>query len=116
MKRNMDVLKNLIYEVKHKTKPMALLTCEREKRSQAEKILKQHKLDFFICEIGEKINVYFGQSPCIEIIRTRFNKSLSNLSSEEDFILGIMLGYDRVAQCERFLERSRCFLPQRAMV
>ena len=34
----------------------------------------------------------------------RFNKRyLSELTAEEDFILGIMLGYDRVKQCERYL-------------
>ena len=33
--------------------------------------------------------------------------SLSNLTDEEDFILGTMLGYDRVKQCERYLRRKR---------
>jgi hypothetical protein len=33
--------------------------------------------------------------------------SLSNLTDEEDFILGTMLGYDRVKQCERYLKRKR---------
>ena len=29
------------------------------------------------------------------------------LEKEEDFILGIMLGYDRLRQCERYLKRKR---------
>jgi len=33
--------------------------------------------------------------------------SLSDLTDEEDFILGTMLGYDRVKQCERYLKRKR---------
>ena len=34
------------------------------------------------------------------------NKPLSQLTPEEDFILGAMLGYDICAQCERYCERK----------
>ena len=34
-------------------------------------------------------------------------RSLSDLTDEEDFILGVMLGYDRLKQCERYLKRKR---------
>ena len=32
--------------------------------------------------------------------------NLSAYTDEEDYILGIMLGYDRVKQCQRFLNRK----------
>jgi len=32
------------------------------------------------------------------------------LTDEEDFILGTMLGYDRVKQCERYLKRKKSLL------
>ena len=34
-------------------------------------------------------------------------ESLSSLTDDEDFILGTMLGYDRVKQCERYLKKKR---------
>ncbi len=33
-------------------------------------------------------------------------RPLNQLTPEEDFILGTMLGYDLCAQCERFCERK----------
>lgn len=32
------------------------------------------------------------------------DKHLSDYTPEEDFILGTMLGYDRVQQCDRYLK------------
>ncbi|PXF51402.1 MAG: hypothetical protein C4B55_03135 [Candidatus Methanophagaceae archaeon] len=32
------------------------------------------------------------------------------MTDEEDFILGTMLGYDRVKQCERYLKRKKSLL------
>jgi len=32
-------------------------------------------------------------------------ENLNNYTDEEDFILGIMLGYDRYKQCDRFIKR-----------
>ncbi len=43
----------------------------------------------------------------IDVIKQMKFTSLSNLTDEEDFILGTMLGYDRLKQCERYLKRKR---------
>jgi hypothetical protein len=54
---------------------------------------------------AEKINVFFGNPVCIEVIK-RFNKpKLGDLTDEEDFMLGIMLGYGMLHQCERYLKK-----------
>lgn len=101
-----DLLNAYIYEIKKGTKPMALLTVEC---SQSEKFLskiKKNDLDFFVQNIEEKDNIFFGVSDCIEIVSKFLDKSLSQLSSEEDFILGIMLGYSRIKQCRRYLNRQ----------
>lgn len=42
----------------------------------------------------------------MEVYLILFNKPLSQLTPEEDFILGAMLGYDICAQCERYCERK----------
>ena len=52
---------------------------------------------------NNKINVYFGAKQCVDVVKT-FNPKLNELSAEQDFILGIMLGYDRVRQCERYMK------------
>ena len=54
------------------------------------------------------MNVFFGDNVCIKMIKQMEFKQLSNLTEEEDFILGIMLGYDRLKQCERYLKRRQC--------
>ncbi len=43
---------------------------------------------------------------CVDIIKQMNFDSLSDLTDEEDFILGTMLGYDRMNQCERYLKRK----------
>jgi len=42
---------------------------------------------------GTKINVFFGNPICVAVIKQMNITSLSNLTAEEDFILGTMLGY-----------------------
>lgn len=52
-----------------------------------------------------KINVFFGDAVCIEIIRSFNMGCLSGLTHEQDFILGTLLGYDLRIQCRRYLTR-----------
>lgn len=77
-------------------------------RGVIERRLKENGIAYLIWPLNEShINVFFGHFYCIEVLM-RFNKtSLTQLSPEEDYILGIMLGYDRLLQCKRFLERTQ---------
>lgn len=55
---------------------------------------------------GNKTNLFFGRSACIETVRRLLeSKDLHELGHEEDFIIGAMLGYDLCGQCERYLGR-----------
>lgn len=56
---------------------------------------------------NEKVNLYFGDSVCIDTVRTFVHKPLSSLTPAEDFMLGAMLGYDIRQQCERYCKRSK---------
>jgi flavodoxin long chain len=47
-----------------------------------------------------------GMKELYDAIRMIVTKPLCQLTPEEDFILGAMLGYDICAQCERFCERK----------
>lgn len=87
---------------------MALHTFHVSKKDAIESKLKKMQIDYVFRQVNEeKINVFFGAEPCINIIRSIGNKPLSDYSCEEDFILGIMLGYDRLKQCERYIDIKR---------
>ena len=103
----MDVLTHHIQEYKKGLRTLVLHTARASNRTAIEKRLNWAMIDYHIQEVNEKkINVFFGDSICIEVIKQMNFTSLSSLTDEEDFILGTMLGYDRVKQCERYLKRK----------
>jgi hypothetical protein len=69
--------------------------------------LDQQKIPYLVQVVNEnKANIYFGKEECVRIIRSFGKDNLSEFSDEEDFILGIMLGYDRMQECERYIKRK----------
>ncbi len=102
----MDQLLNAyIYEVKKGTKPMALLTVPVDVCENFTNKIKKNNLSFFVQEINQKCNIFFGSPECVDIVRRFRSHDLSKLSEHEDFILGIMLGYNRLEQCRRYLNK-----------
>jgi len=84
-----------------------LVTQKKKYQSVILDKLQKHEIDYLIHEITTvKINVYFGHKACIDVVRA-FNRHLNKLTAEEDFILGIMLGYDRLLQCHRYVDRKQ---------
>lgn len=85
---------------------MILHTTASESRQLIEKKLQNANIDYIIYDISlSKINIFFGKPECVEIVR-RINKPrLNDYTNEEDFILGTMLGYDMLEQCDRYLRR-----------
>ena len=53
-----------------------------------------------------KVNLYFGNQLCLDAVQTFIHKPLNELSPEEDFMLGTMLGYDITGQCKRYCTRK----------
>jgi len=103
----MDVLTHHIQEYKKGLRTLVLHTARASNRAAIEKRLNWAMIDYYIQEVNEKkINVFFGDSICIDVIKQMNFTSLSNLTDEEDSILGTMLGYDRLKQCERYLKRK----------
>jgi len=104
------VLMNHIYEYKKGVRRMILFTCNRRFEQQACHRLCRQSIDYVVQPAGkENVNVYFGRRECLDAIRLFVTRPLNELSPEEDFILGAMLGYDICAQCERYCERKgRC--------
>ncbi len=103
----MEVFYHNLYEFQKGLRNLCLSTVNSDNRQKIEERLKKEKVSYTIHEITErKINIYFGNQECIDIINS-FNKiNLCELSPEQDFILGTMLGYDRLMQCQRYLKNK----------
>lgn len=87
---------------------MVLYTVNNHFIDQAVKRLQNEDIPFTMQEVGNgRTNLFFGRKECIEVVKKMINRPLQQLSPEEDFILGALLGYDICIQCERFCRRSR---------
>ncbi len=101
----MQVFCHHIYEYKKGVRNLILHTLEKSKMDIVESRLSREGIEYVIYSVDDKkINVFFGADECVDVIKKINKKSLVDYSPEEDFILGIMLGYDRKKQCERYLK------------
>ncbi len=100
----MEVFRHHIYEYTKGLRNLVLHTVSSCHEDEITRCLERKKIPHVVYRVSsKKINIFFGNPVCVEII-TRINKSnLCDYTEEEDFILGTMLGYDRIQQCERYL-------------
>ena len=109
----MEVFYHNIYEYQKGLRNLSLCTLDKKNRQKIEQRLNKEKISYVIHDITDvKINVYFGSKASVAVIQSFNQISLNKLTPEEDFILGIMLGYDRLMQCDRYLKRR--YLAQKA--
>lgn len=101
----MKIFLHHIYEYKKGLRNLVLYTGSKEEENSIKQRLEKSKISFFLTQLDSgRINVFFGDFNCVETIRSFGEKKLNEYTPEEDFILGIMLGYDRVNQCKRYLK------------
>ena len=108
---DMKVLMNHIYELKKGVRNMVLFTFNKRYEEYALRRLERQGINYIVQPVGnDRLNLFFGKRECLDAIRVMVTRPLNQLSPEEDFILGAMLGYDICAQCERYCERKcrRC--------
>ena len=104
----MQVFRHLVYEYQKELRDLCLFTCSNEFMEKIEKSLMFQKINYLIYHLENgKINVFFGEKACLEIIKQFSSNNLSWLSAEEDFILGMMLGYGKSQQYQRFLDKKK---------
>ena len=104
---DMKVLVNHIYEFKKGVRRMVLFTFNKRYEQFAVTRLQHQNISYVIQPVGnDRLNLFFGKKECPDAIRLMITKPLCQLTPEEDFILGAMLGYDICAQCERYCERK----------
>lgn len=103
----LKVLMNHIYEYKKGVRQMVLYTFNKKYEEFAVARLENQNIDYIIQPVGNNsVNLFFGKAACIDAVRLMVTKPLNELSPEEDFILGAMLGYDIRLQCERYCQRK----------
>lgn len=104
----LQLFMNCIYEYKKGIRSMVLLTMNSCHREFATQRLKSNGISYEIRTVSPgKMNLFFGREECMEVIRKIVIRPLNQLSAEEDFILGAMLGYDICQQCVRFCSRKQ---------
>lgn len=91
-----------IYEYKKGLRSLVLTTEKAANRALIEAKLQKENIPYIIKDVNSKnINVFFGNKDCIRVVST-FNSRLDKITPEQDFMLGIMLGYDKILQCKRY--------------
>ena len=100
---DLKVFNHHIYEFKKGIRTLILTTEKSKHKDIIKERLEHEKIDYVIHDVDDhKINVFFGEKPCVDVVKT-LNPKLSEHTPQEDFMLGILLGYDKVKQCERYL-------------
>lgn len=101
----MEIFYHHIYEYLKGIRNLILHTTVKADIPLMVKKLNSEGISYLIMPVdSEKINIFFGDVECIEVIKSIGKNNLGEYTPEEDFMLGIMLGYDRRKQCLRFLD------------
>ena len=99
----LKVFLNHVYEFKKGVRQMVLYTMNKTYEDFAIRRLNSQGIAYLIQPAGRNsVNLFFGKSECIEVIKHLVNCPLYELSPEKDFILGAMLGYNICDQCKRY--------------
>lgn len=100
----MSIFCHHIYEYRKGLRSLILHTISATYRERIEAKLNRANIAYQIYPLRNgNINVFFGARECVDVIKAIGKPQLNDYTPEEDFILGIMLGYDRLIQCRRFL-------------
>ena len=97
-----------LYELEKGVRKMVLFTMSAENEIWAVNRLKKRKLAYHVQRVNErKVNLFFGREECVAVIKSFLDRPLNALTAEEDFVLGMLLGYDLCDQCKRFCSMKK---------
>jgi hypothetical protein len=103
----MQVFSHCLYEFQKGVRRLVLLTLEIYELNNIISRLEKEKIPYHFQYLkNKKANLYFGDEACVQVAKMLGKRPLSELSEEEDFILGIMLGYDVKQQCSRYINKK----------
>ncbi|MBB3104095.1 DUF2023 family protein [Azomonas macrocytogenes] len=96
-----------VSEYQKGVRQLFLLTMTPHEAMALQKRLEKQFIDCYVQEVSiTKVNVFFGRGPCVKTVRAIVTKPLYELTPEQDFMIGTLLGYDREQQCLRYLTRA----------
>lgn len=98
----------MVYEYKKGVRRLAMYTCDDNECRFCIKKLEKSGISHMTAKAPNgKTNIFFGDCPCISILESFGKDKLNEFDEKEDFILGILLGYDVTKQCERYISLSK---------
>lgn len=99
------VFSHHIYEYKKGLRSLILTTEKEANKKIITDRLERENISYLIQNVDEKkINVFFGNPDSINVIKSFNQPKLNEYTPEQDFILGTLLGYDKIQQCQRYLK------------
>ncbi len=102
------VFSHHIYEYKKGLRSLILTTEKEANRKIITDRLEKENISYLIQNVDEKkINVFFGNPDSINVIKSFNQPKLNEYTPEQDFILGTLLGYDKIQQCQRYLKMNQ---------
>jgi hypothetical protein len=106
------LLPQYLYELGKGVRQLFMLTMTPR---EALAVLSRLDQDGIACHVQRvsdlKVNLFFGNAQFVSVARRIAIRPVHQLSAEEDFILGALLGYDREQQCKRYLGKLDMGLP-----
>jgi hypothetical protein len=100
------IVNHSIYEYGKGIRPLFMLTMPIDELPTVLARLRTTPMASYVHRVDEsRINLFFGAPSHVQVVRTFVDKPLSRLTPQEDFMLGMLLGYDPDQQCRRLLGR-----------
>lgn len=105
----LQVFNHHIYEFKKGVREMVLCTLSGSYEDKVKAKLERDSISYMIQkQRNGNINVFFGKEECLVVVNTLCgNKTLDQLTPEEDFMLGVLLGYSVCEQCRRYCKKRK---------
>lgn len=104
----MSLIDHHIYEFKKNVRNLFLHTVPASQEKVTVAKLEREGIRYLVSRLNDKVsNIFFGDPAFVEVVESFGQRRMNELTVEEDFILGILLGYGKKQQCERFLSRKR---------
>jgi len=104
----MEIFCHHIYEFRKGLRKLILYTGPSSQLNAMIEKLEKRNISYLVDHLSPgKVNIFFGSSDCISVLKEFSTLKLEKLSDTEDFILGAMLGYDIDQQCRRFVKRLK---------
>jgi len=104
--KDMRLFAHMLYEYKKGVRRLAMYTCsDSECLYCTDKLMRCGISYLCIPASDNRVNLFFGDCLCIQILESFDKIKLNELDEKEDFILGALLGYDISKQCERYLSK-----------